>query len=141
MPPPTDGEVRTPEATTPTSPQATPTPAGQGSGAPAATGSLRLSTPSVDRRRLAKGRVTVRWKVLEAGPGIRRWTISSLAIGRRHARWVNRASGAQETAATIRLPKGAAYRLRFVVTDAAGGTSTVALGKVKVPRGKLRHRR
>jgi hypothetical protein len=138
---PTGGAVEGPETTPPVSnPQPAPTPApspGKGSADP---GSLRLSTPSVDRKGLAKGLLTVSWKVLDAGPGIRRWTISSQAVGRKGARWVARASGAAKTTATIRLPKGAAYRLRFVVTDARGATSTVALGKVAVPRGQA-HRR
>jgi hypothetical protein len=148
---PTGGEVEGPE-TTPTELQppagggqspAKPAPA-PGTGGPTSTGtrSLRLSTPTVDRKQLAKGRLRVSWKVLDAGPGIRRWTISSQAVGKKKARWITRATGAKTTAATIVLPKGAAYKLRFVVTDASGRTSTVALGKVNVPRTKhhSRHR-
>jgi hypothetical protein len=134
---PTAGEVEGPETPPPSSssnpqPASAPAPApGKGSADP---GSLRLSTPSVNRKALAEGRVTVSWKVLDAGPGIRRWTISSQAVGPKRAHWVTRASGAKNTTATIQLSMGAAYKLRFVVTDARGETSTVALGKVSVPR-------
>jgi hypothetical protein len=133
---PTTGEIEGPETTPPPNPQPAlaPKPApGKGSADP---GSLHLSTPSVNRKRLADGRLAVTWKVLDPGPGIQRWTISSQAVGRKHARWVTRASGAQKTVATIQLPRGATYKLRFVVADARGETSTVALGKVKVPRQK-----
>jgi hypothetical protein len=138
--PATGGEVEGAETTTPppsSQPAPAPTPA-PGTGQ-ADVGSLRLSAPSVGRKGLAKGRLTVTWKVLDAGPGIRRWTISSQAVGKKGARWVTRASGAEKTAATIRLPGGAAYRLRFTIVDARGETSTVSLGKVTVPRQK--HRR
>jgi hypothetical protein len=110
-------------------------------GDPSPAGSLKVSVPKVDRKLLAKGKVRLAWKVTDAGPGVRRWTISSLTVGQRGARWVTRASGAAKTAATIRLPKGHAYKLRFAITDASGQTSTVALGKVKVPKAGRPHRR
>jgi hypothetical protein len=97
--------------------------------------------PKVDRRGVAKGRVRLSWKVTEAGPGVRRWVVASLTVGKKRARWVKRASGSSGTAAAIRLPKGHAYRLRFAITDANGQTSTIALGKVKVPRSRHSHRR
>jgi hypothetical protein len=134
---PTVGELEGPETTPPTSsPSPTPSPT-PGAADP---GTLRLTTPTLDRKLVAKGVVKVSWKVLEAGPGIRRWTISSQALGVKHARWITRATGATKTAATIQLPRGHAYRLRFVVADAGGKTSTVSLGKVKVPRRKPPHR-
>jgi hypothetical protein len=131
---PTSGEVEGPE--TPPPPASDPGPPAQAAPAPAPSdpGSLRLTTPRLDRRLVAKGRLTVSWKVLEAGPGIRRWTVSSRAIGEKDARWVIRATGAKLTTTTIQLPRGAAYRLRFAVTDALGRTSTVPLGKVRVPK-------
>lgn len=139
---PTGGEIEGPEATptdaTPPASNGQP-PAKPGSGQGSA-GSLRLSTPTVDRKLLAKGRITVTWKILAAGPGIKRWTISSQTIGAKHAPWVIRATGASKTAATVQLPRGAAYKLRFAVTDNQGRTSTVALGKVTVPR-PTHHRR
>jgi hypothetical protein len=136
---PTTGDVEWPETTPPPNRQPAPAPApGKGSADP---GSLRLSTPSVNRKGLAKGRLTITWKILDAGPGIKRWTITSQAIGQKGADWVTRASGAKKTAATIQLPKGAAYKLRFVVTDARGESSTIALGKVNVPQRKQRRPR
>lgn len=107
----------------------------------AGTGTLRVSVPRIDRDQLAKGRLSLSWTVQSAGPGVKRWTISSQAIGSKDARWVLRASGAKATSATIQLPRGGAYRLRFAITDLLGRTSTVALGKVRVPEAEQRRRR
>jgi hypothetical protein len=100
---------------------------------PASTGTLKVSAPKLDRGKLSAGKVGVSWKVLEAGPGIKRWTISSQAVGQKHARWVTRASGAMKTTTTLSLPRGHTYKLRFAITDADGATSTLGLGQVKVP--------
>jgi hypothetical protein len=93
-----------------------------------------VSVPKVDRKLLAQGKIGLSWKVTDPGPGVRRWTVSSLAVAQKGARWVPRASGDSKTTATIRLPRGQAYKLRFAITDASGQTSTIALGKVKVPK-------
>ncbi len=73
------------------------------------------------------------WRVLDDGPGIARWTVGSLTLGRPGARYVNRAGGRSGSAATLRLPRGATYRLRLTVTDAAGGSTSAVLGRVRVP--------
>lgn len=119
--------------------QPTPTPVAKA--APVEVGALKLTTPRVSRAHLATGKVVVSWKVQDAGPGIKKWTISSLTVGQEHARWVTRASGATKTSATLALPKGHAYKLRFAITDAGGRTSTLSLGKVKVPEAHVGHGR
>jgi uncharacterized membrane protein YgcG len=96
-------------------------------------GPLRLSVPKLDRSKLEQGKVGVAWKVLDGGVGIARWTIPSQTVGTKGAPWVKRASGTTATAASLRLPRGATYRLRFTVVDAGGKTSNVMLGKVVVP--------
>lgn len=99
-----------------------------------AAGSLKVSVPKVDRKRLAQGKLGVSWQVTDPGPGVRGWTISSLTLGAKKARWIPRASGSAKSAAAIRLPRGHAYKLRFAITDANGETATIALGKVAVPK-------
>lgn len=113
-------------------PRASAVPAG-GSGGPEA-GPVRLRLSRLDRSRLARGIVGVGWRVLDAGPGIAGWTISSQAIGRPGARYVRRAGGSSRNAATVHLPAGAAYRLRLTVVDALGRGSAAALGRVEIPR-------
>ncbi|HYJ22743.1 MAG TPA: DUF4430 domain-containing protein [Solirubrobacterales bacterium] len=97
-------------------------------------GQVRLQHPGLDRSRLARGLVGVSWKVLDPGSGISRWTIASRTLGRKGARWIDRASGSGGTAATLRLPRGAGYRLRLSVVDALGRVATAPLGRVQVPR-------
>ncbi len=103
------------------------------SGAGSPPDSVRVTVPKLDRGDLAHGRVGVSWRVLSAGVGIGRWRISSQTLGRRGAPYVSRATGTRGTAATLRLPQGAAYRLRFTIVDVLGRSSAIALGKVVVP--------
>jgi hypothetical protein len=93
---------------------------------------LRLAPP--DRSRLDEGLVRVGWRVLDPGPGIARWAVSSLTLGRKGARYVRRASGRSASAATLRLPAGASYRLRLNVEDTLGRRSAATIGTVRVPR-------
>jgi hypothetical protein len=95
---------------------------------------VRLQRPGLDRSRLAQGLVGVSWKVLDPGAGVAKWTISSRTLGRKGARWVERASGRERTAALLRLPPGATYLLRLTVVDTSGRASSASLGRVRVPR-------
>jgi hypothetical protein len=114
-------------------------PAPGGSAAnPTGPGVARISKPRLDRGKLAQGKVGVSWKLLDPGPGIRGWTISSKTVGGAKARFVVRARGGKQTSATIRLPLGATYRLRLLLTDVAGRTTSYPLGKVTIPRGGAR---
>ena len=95
-------------------------------------GPVRLQLLPLDRSRIGRGVVKASWRVLDAGPGIAAWTVSSLTLGRRGARYLGRASGSAASTATLRLPRGAAYRLRLAVTDALGRASAARLGTVRV---------
>jgi hypothetical protein len=105
------------------------------SGSTPTPGALRVSVPKVDPKQLKQGKVALGWTVLEAGAGVRSWTISSQSLASKKAPYVKRASGAAATSASLRLPPGS-YRLRFAVTDSLGRTSNVTIGKVVVPGGK-----
>jgi hypothetical protein len=91
---------------------------------------VRLSVPIVERA-WARGRVSVRWQVLDAGVGVRSFAIASRTAGAR--RWTVRASGSG-TAATVKLPAGMASQLRLTVVDALGRSATRQLGSLLVPR-------
>jgi len=103
-----------------------------GSGAPGF-GPVRLRLSPLDRSRLSRGLVGVSWRILDAGPGIASWSISSQVLGRPGAHYVRRARGSSRSAATVHLPPGA-YRLRLTVVDALGRSSAASLGRVEVPR-------
>jgi hypothetical protein len=102
--------------------------------APAAkAGPVRVSLPKLDRGKLRLGRLDVSWKVLRSGAGVKSWTISSQPVGAKKAPFIRRASGTTATSASLRLPPGAIYRLRFTIVDALGRASSVSIGKVTVP--------
>jgi hypothetical protein len=94
---------------------------------------IRLGSLRIDRSRIARGLVGVGWRVLDPGPGIEKWTISSKKLGGKGRRWVSRASGAERTSTTVRLPAGAAYELRLTVVDPLGRSSSASIGAVRMP--------
>jgi hypothetical protein len=110
--------------------------AGQGPTSPPATiddGQVEIELPRLDRRRIARGLVGISWRVLDAGVGISRWTVSSRRLGIAGARPVIRATGIGRTSALLRLPLGASYQLSITIADALGRSSTAAIGRVRVP--------
>jgi hypothetical protein len=108
---------------------------GSGAGASPATdpGQVHLQLPRIDRSHIARGLVRVSWRVLDAGVGIAKWTISSKTLGRKGGRYVTKASGTSGTSASLRLPPAATYRLRITIVDILGRSSTATIGKVQVP--------
>jgi len=96
-------------------------------------GQVHLRLLRLDRSRVTRGLVRVSWRVLDASAGIERWTISSKALGLKHSRYVTRASGTSGTSALLRLPPGAAYRLRIAITDSLGRATAATIGRVQVP--------
>lgn len=103
-------------------------------GPPTPPAPARISKPKLDRGMVAQGKVKLSWKVLDAGAGVKGWKILSKTLGKK-AGFVARVSGKKQTSATVRLPRGASYKLRFTLTDMSGQTTTYGLGKVTVPRG------
>lgn len=93
----------------------------------------RISKPKLALGKLADGKLTVSWQVLDPGAGVKSWRIATKTLGKRGG-WVERARGAKGTQATVRLPRGHRYQVRFTLADLAGHTTDYALGKVTVPR-------
>jgi hypothetical protein len=100
--------------------------------APAAPRATRISKPKLSRAGLAHGRLTVSWKVLDPGAGVKSWRVATKTLGAKGG-WVARAHGTGGTRATVRLPRGHRYAVRFTLADLAGHTTTYSLGKVQVP--------
>ena len=139
VPPPWEEEEGEPEEPEEESPPGGQTGGGQGAapGQPAAVEEarpVRLRLLPLDRSRVELGLVKASWRVLDAGPGIARWSFATLTLGRSGARYVRRASGSARNTATLDLPRGGAFRLRLTVTDVLGRTSAAQLGTVRVPR-------
>lgn len=92
----------------------------------------RVSKPKLSLAGLSQGKVTISWKVLDPGVGVKAWRIATKTVGMKGG-FVARAHGTKGTSATLRLPGGHSYRLRFSLTDRAGHTTAYGLGKVTVP--------
>jgi hypothetical protein len=92
----------------------------------------RISKPKLALGKVAQGKLTISWKLLDAGAGVNSWRVATKTLGKKGG-WVNRARGTSGTQATLRLPRGHRYQVRFTLTDLAGHTTTYALGKVTVP--------
>jgi hypothetical protein len=92
----------------------------------------RISKPKLALGSIDQGKLTVSWKVLDAGAGVKSWRIDTETIGAKGG-FVTRAHGTKGTRATLRLPRGHRYRVRFSLTDLSGHTTTYGLGKVTVP--------
>lgn len=94
---------------------------------------LRVSRPVAGRSAYRRGRIAVRWRVLEQGVGLLRWTISSDDLTTKAKRYVTRARATTGTSALLRLPAGRAHALRFTATDRLQRDHTSAVGRVLVP--------
>jgi len=95
---------------------------------------LRVQSPVIDDQGAARGLIGISWRILEAGVGLRSWTISSKLLGSTGAAgYVTRATGTSATSALLALAPGATYDLQITFTDALGRNSTTAIGKVLVP--------
>ena len=95
---------------------------------------IQLQAPRLDRSGIARGLVKVTWQVLDEGVGIARWIVASKKLARKGERWVSRARGRDRTTAAIRLPAGATHKLRLTVVDVLGRSSSMPIGRVRVPR-------
>ncbi len=100
---------------------------------PAEVPPLDLGRAQLGQTHLAQGRVGVTWRVLDPGPGVARWTVASRTLGRRGSRYITRARGSSGSTATLKLPLGAAYRLRLTITDILGRSVSASIGTVRVP--------
>jgi hypothetical protein len=94
---------------------------------------VRLSRPRAGTSGRRRGRVVVSWKVLDAGVGLLRWSIASDDLTTRSHRWVTRARGRTATSASLRLPAGRVYALRFTSVDRLQRDDATSIGRVLVP--------
>ncbi|MDO8212201.1 hypothetical protein [Conexibacter sp. CPCC 206217] len=127
-----------PAAPQPPAPPASPAPPAPPVGPAPPTPSARNTAPvRVQLPRVAddarRGRVQVDWRVIDAGAGIARWTIAARPLGVRGAGFTDRASGSDATSASLRLPAGRTYALRFTLVDTLGRSASTNVGRVLAP--------
>jgi hypothetical protein len=95
----------------------------------------KVSKPKLDRSSLAKGVLKIHWKVRDPGAGVKGWRIETKTLGQKKAKFRIRMKGKKGTRATIQLPLGHRYEVRFALTDRSGHTTRYGLGTVTVPSG------
>jgi len=94
----------------------------------------RLSKPWLLTGLAPRGQFGLRWTVLEAGAGVRSWSVASRALGKPRCRWARRASGTgARLMARFRLPAGRTHALRLTVVDRRGNRAVTGAGRALAP--------
>jgi hypothetical protein len=101
---------------------------------------VRLTPPRAGASGNRRGRVVVRWRVLQAGVGLLHWTIASDDLSTHARRYVARARGTRATSAALRLPAGRVHALRFTATDRLQRDDQTRIGRVLVPIDDRSHK-
>jgi hypothetical protein len=109
--------------------------AGGGAGAAPAqkVGAPVIELPRFTHAGAARGRVSVRWRILQPGAGIRSWSFASRAAGAGSGAYTVRARGTKGTTATLTLPAGRTWSIRATFVDALGRGVSEDVGAVLVP--------
>ena len=97
------------------------------------TAKVRIARPVAGTSGYRRGRIVVRWRVIDEGVGLLRWAIGADDLTSARKSYVTRARGTSATSASLRLPAGRAYALRFAATDRMQREDTIDLGRVIVP--------
>ena len=94
---------------------------------------LRVTRPVAGVSGYRRGRIAVRWRIADEGVGLLRWTIASDDLTTKPAQYVTRARGTTATSASLKLPAGRVYGLRFTATDRLQRDDSTDFGRVVVP--------
>ena len=81
----------------------------------------------------ARGRVGVRWRILQKGAGVKSWSFASRDAGAKRGASTVRAKGTKGTTATLTLPAGRTWAIRATFVDALGRAVSEDVGAVLVP--------
>lgn len=82
------------------------------------------------------GRITLRWKVLQPGVGVKSWSLAARAAraaGARSGAWAVRAHGTKGTSARLALAGGRSWTIRATFVDKLGRSVSENVGDVLVP--------
>jgi hypothetical protein len=78
------------------------------------------------------GRVGIRWRVLQAGVGVRRWRFAARPASRRSGAFTAVATGTKGTTAQLKLGAGQTWTVRVTFTDKLGRDVSQTVGDVLV---------
>ena len=79
------------------------------------------------------GRITLRWKVLRPGVGVKSWSLAARAAGARSGPWAVRAHGTKGTSARLALAGRRSWTIRATFVDKLGRSVSEEVGDVLVP--------
>jgi hypothetical protein len=79
------------------------------------------------------GRITLSWKVLRSGVGVKSWSLAGRAAGVTSGAWAVRAHGTKGTSARLALTGGRSWTIRATFTDKLDRQVTEQVGDVLVP--------
>ena len=119
-----------PTETTPTTPSTPTVPTTPTTPTVPVTTPVRIAPPSIST---AGGTVRVAWTVLDAGVGVRDWTLEARPLTPAGGKFTVAARGTTATSAVAALTAGRSYVLKLTVTDTLGRASSGEVGRVFVP--------
>jgi hypothetical protein len=112
---------------------ATPGKPGGGTAPAQLVGAPIIELPRFTTADAKSGRVGVRWRVLQAGVGVRRWKFSARPAASRSGAFTALATGTKGTTAQLKLGAGQTWTVRVTFTDNLGRDVSQTLGDVLVP--------
>jgi hypothetical protein len=79
------------------------------------------------------GHIGVRWRVLQTGVGVRRWTFAARPASKRSGAFTALATGTKGSSAKLKLGAGQTWTVRVTFTDKLGRDVSQTVGDVLVP--------
>ncbi len=79
------------------------------------------------------GRITLSWKILQSGVGVKSWSLTARAAGATSGAWAVRARGTKGTSARLALAGGRSWTIRATFTDKLNRQVSEQVGDILVP--------
>ncbi len=109
--------------------------AGKGGAKPigSAQGAPVIELPRFTTAGAKAGRITLSWKILRPGVGVKSWSLAARAAGAKAGAWTVRAHGTKGTSARLALTGGRSWTIRATFTDKLARQVSEQVGDVLVP--------
>lgn len=92
-----------------------------------------LELPRFTTAGFKTGRITLSWKILQPGVGVKSWSLASRPAGATAGAWMARARGTKGTSARLTLAGGRSWTIRATFTDKLNRQVSEQVGDVLVP--------